>query len=155
MRYRDTGNLHKDFHLATHRTVDYVLSKYGEAFLRELFARTAQRVYYEIHQSLTDGDLEPLVEHWTYYHNREGSRFEVHRDGGEVRFVVTRCAAVEHLRDHGIEPDERYFLHIRYLNDGFSQGTPFLITTEVHSNGSYTQTISPRDSIPEAADASQ
>ena len=168
MRYRDGGNLHKDFHLATQRTIEYVLANYGEPFLKELFVRTAQRVYREIHRSLTDGDFEPLVEHWTYYHDREGSDYEVHRSGDRLEFVVNRCAAVEHLREHGIEPDDRYFLHIRYLNDGFSEGTPFLITTAVRANGSYTQTVCRResaapetdsatntDSAPEAADASQ
>ena len=44
MRYRDTGNVHKDFQLATEATIRYALESYGPDFLSELFARTAQLI---------------------------------------------------------------------------------------------------------------
>lgn len=32
MRYADKGEVHKDFHLATNATIDFVLSEYGKDF---------------------------------------------------------------------------------------------------------------------------
>lgn len=133
--------MHKDFHLATHRTIRYVLENYGDQFLRELFVRTAQRVYRAIHEALRRGDPAPLVEHWSYYHEREGSRFRVEETEAATRFVVEECAAVRHLEKHGVEPGEAFYRHIRYMNEGWSEGTPFVIDTELVAGGGYIQTI--------------
>jgi hypothetical protein len=141
VRYRDIGNLHKDFHLATHRTIRYVLDTYGDAFLRELLMRTAQRVYRAVYDALHRGDPSPLLEHWCYYHQREGSRFRVEETDEATRFVVEECAAVRHLKEHGVEPGEEYYRHIRYMNEGWSTGTPFVIDTVVTDQGGYIQTI--------------
>jgi hypothetical protein len=141
MRYRDTGNLHKDFHLATHRTIRYVLDAYGDEFLRELFVRTAQRVYRAIYEALQRGDSAPLLQHWRYYHGRELSRFRVEETKDTTRFVVEECAAVRYLREHDVEPGDAYYRHIRYMNEGWSEGTPFVIETEVTADGGYVQTI--------------
>ena len=41
MRYQDTGEVHKDFHLATNTTIHYILKTYGMETLREVFKNTA------------------------------------------------------------------------------------------------------------------
>ena len=44
MRYRETGELHKDFHGALNTTVDYVVGKYGRDALREILEAARQRL---------------------------------------------------------------------------------------------------------------
>ncbi len=77
MRYMDKGEVHKDFHLATNETINFVLSEYGKEFLAELFRRTAQNVYRDIYSNLLKGNYQPLLEHWKYYYTREDGVFNV------------------------------------------------------------------------------
>jgi hypothetical protein len=141
MRYKDTGNLHKDFHLATDRTIRYVLREYGDDFLKELFYRTAQRVYKDIWENLKAGNWQPLKEHLTYYYEREGGEFSIDdlESGGEgFRFRVTRCPATEHLKARAVPVTENFYKQVTLLGEGWSENTPFTISTEVEEEGKYT-----------------
>jgi len=141
MRYRDTGEVHKDFHLGTMTTIRYVKKTYGMDFLTELFRRTAQQVYRAIYEELKRGDPEPLVEHWEYYFTREDGRFEVVRGAGEIVFRVLECPAYRHLTERGAEIDDDFYLQITLLNDAWSEDTPFTIRTRVTGPGAYELTI--------------
>jgi len=145
MRYRETGNCHKDFHLATNTTINYVLKEYGYDFLKELFRRTAQRVFKEIYESLKKGDFEPLLEYWKYYHEREGGKHEVIRKEGEVVFHILECPAVKHLKERGVSINKNFPLQTLLLNEGWSEGTPFEITTELIGDGESRQVIRRKD----------
>ena len=140
-RYRDTGNVHKDFHLATNTTIRYVLARYGHEFLCELFRRTAQVVYREIYEALERGDAAPLREHWEYYYTREGGRYRV--TGLEDGFVfdVFDCPAVRHLKERGVPVSEEFYLQDTLLNDAWSEGTPFSIRTEILDEGHYRMSV--------------
>jgi hypothetical protein len=147
MRYRSTGNVHKDFHLATNTTIAYVLDTYGIEFLEELFARTAQRVYRSIHEALVSGDPEPLIEHFYYYYEREGGLFRVddmRTEGGGIDFVVLECPAVRHIVERTGKVDDRFYLQFELLAKGFSEGTPFAITCLRSDDGGYTYRIRTR-----------
>jgi hypothetical protein len=137
MRYRETGEVHKDFHLTTETTVQFVLKKYGIGFLRELFRRTAQNVYKDIYEHLKKGDYEPLLEHWSYFYEREGGEFTLNRGKDEVVFHVLRCPSIEHLKARGVEVKDSSYLPTILLNDGWSEGTPFKIDTLVKGEGEY------------------
>jgi hypothetical protein len=144
VRYKDTGNLHKDFHLATDRTIRYVLREYGEEFLRELFYRTAQRVYKDIYENLKAGNWEPLKEHLLYYYEREGGEFSVEDlESGEegFRFRVVRCPATEHLKVKGVPVTDDFYKQVILLGEGWSENTPFTISTEIEGEGKYTITL--------------
>ena len=56
MRYKETGELHMDFHRTTNGTIAYLREQYGQDFLDEVFRRTAHDVYRAIHQDLRRGD---------------------------------------------------------------------------------------------------
>ena len=127
MRYRDTGNVHKDFHLATDTTIRYVLETYGTDFLSELFARTAQRVYRDIYDSLVAGVFEPFLEHLTYYYRREGGVFDVTRVDGGFDFSVSQCPAVRHVIERTGKVEDNFFLQFELLAKGFAEDTPFEI----------------------------
>lgn len=141
MRYRDTGNVHKDFHLATDRTVRYVTRRYGTDFLEELFRRTAQLVYRDIYENLKSGKAEPLVEHWKYYYEREAGVFEVEQTDDEIVFTVKDCPAIRHLKGKGVTVDQASYQPTILMNRAWSEGTPFGITTDIDGDGAYTMTI--------------
>lgn len=141
MRYRDSGNVHKDFHLATDTSIKYVLAHYGMDFLRELFRRTAQKVYREIYERLKVGDTGPLREHWRYYFDREGGRYEIREIERGFVFEVLDCPAVRHLRERGVPVGDEFYLPDLLLNEAWSQGTPVAIETEVVGEGHYRMTV--------------
>ena len=45
VRYRETGEVHIDFHRSTNGTIAYLRTNYGRAFLDETFRRMAHDVY--------------------------------------------------------------------------------------------------------------
>ena len=137
MRYTDTGEVHKDFHLATNATIDFVLAEYGNNFLKELFDRTAKKVYKDIYENLQKGNYTPLLEHWKYYYGREQGVFTISEGDGGFTFHVTECPACRHLKGKNIPITENFYLQISLLNDAWSEDTPFIITTEILSEGNY------------------
>lgn len=144
MRYRDGGNVHKDFHLATNTTIRYVLDHYGKDFLRELLRRTAQQVYRDIYENLKGGDAGPLREHWQYYYDREGGRYTITELENGFVFEVLECPAVRHLKERDVPVTDDFYLQDLLLNDGWSEGTPFRIETELLAEGSYRMTVTRR-----------
>jgi len=141
MRYMDTGEVHKDFHLAMNETIDFVLSEYGMEFLTELFRRTSQNVYRDIYNHLKNGDSGPLIEHWSYYYSREDGDFSISEQDGRIVFHVTDCPAVRHLKEKGIPVTDNFYLQVSLMNEGWSEGTPFDIATEIIGEGEYRMTI--------------
>lgn len=131
MRYRDRGEVHRDFHLATDTTIRWVLAHLGEGALAELFRRTAQRVYADIHRRLVAGDPSGLVEHWRYYLGREGGDFSVTERDGEIRLHVRDCPAARHIKERRGAVERPFHLQTILMNAAWSEGTPFEIATEV------------------------
>ena len=141
MRYRETGQVHMDFHRTTNGTIRYLRETYGVEFLDEVFRRTAHDVYRSIHEDLKAGDPEQLVEHWSYYLDREGGEYAVERDGDTITMRVTKCPAYAYLTERGIEIDEAFRRQTTVLNAAFAEDTPFEITTKDLGGGQYIQTI--------------
>ena len=149
MFYEEKGNVHKDFHLATNTTIAHVLKTYGQEFLRELFHRTAQGVFRKIYESLKSGDYTPLLEFWKYYYDREGGVYEIEKKDDGIIFHVLKCPAAAHLMKRGTPVTDDFYLQTIYLNEGWSEGTPFRIETVVHGEGKYDQIIRRRNDAAE------
>jgi len=141
MRYRETGEVHLDFHRTLNGTIRYLREKYGQDFVDDVFRRTARDVYRAIHEDLKRGDAEHLVQHWTYFFDREGGKYSLERDGDVIRFVVERCPAIAYLREKGHEIDPSFCRGTVVLNEALAEGTPFEITTEVLGDGKCIQTL--------------
>ena len=141
MRYKDTGELHRDFHLSTNGTISYVLEKYGEDFLRELFRRTAQFVYKDIYQHLKQGDTGALLEHWNYYFYREGGDFSLTEDADGITFHEKKCPAASYIIQREGKVPETFFLQVTLLNEGWSENTPFSIETQILGDTEYIMTV--------------
>jgi hypothetical protein len=146
MRYGETGEIHKDFHVSTNTTVHFILERYGREFLKELMRRTAQDVYRDIYGHLKAGDWSALLEHWKHFHEREGgeSCFTYTGTGDALVFHVLDCPAARHLLDKGIEVTDEFRLPDILMNEAWSEGTPFLIQTEVIGPTEYRQTVTRR-----------
>lgn len=145
MRYRETGNVHKDFHLATDTTIKYVLKRYGVDFLYKLFKRTAQKVYKEIYDALKQGDTKPLLEHTDYFLKRENADFTIDESNNEIVITVNDCPAVRHLKESGVSPTTDFCLQTAFMNEAWSENTPFDIRTIVTGEGSCIQIIRRKD----------
>lgn len=141
LRYRETGEVHLDFHRTTNRTIAWLRDNYGRDFLDGTFRRMARDVYRALHESLEAGDMEALVEHWTYFLDREGGQYSLKREGDEARLVVHRCPAVAYLQSRGITVDPGFCRQTVVVNETLAEGTPFSITTEVLGDGRCVQAI--------------
>ena len=146
MRYRETGQVHMDFHRTTNATIAYLRKTYGQHFLDDVLRRTAHDVYRSLRESLKEGDPEPLVEHWTYYFDRERGRYRVERTQDAIRLTVNRCPAVAHLEKLGLPIDPAFCRQTIVLNEALAEGTPFVIETDVCGDGRCVQTIRRRRS---------
>jgi hypothetical protein len=144
VRYKDTGNVHKDFHLATQTTIDYVLAAHGIGFLRELFSRTAREVYRDIRGHLERGDASALAEHTAYYIEREGGALTIERQGDDIVIEIRDCPAVRHVDERGTSASVDFCLQTALMNEAWAKDTPFEITTELTGRGTCRQTIRPR-----------
>ena len=141
MRYRETGQVHLDFHRTLNGTVAYLRRKHGVRFLDQILRRTAHAVYRAIRRDLRRGDPEQLVEHWAYFFGREGGAFRIDREDGEIRLTVRRCPAIAYLRKRGIAVDPAFCRQTVVVNAALAEGTPFEITTDVRGGGRCVQTI--------------
>lgn len=131
MRYAETGEIHKDFHLATDASIRYALTTYGSGFLEELFRRTAQDVYADIHKHLCEGDVSALVEHWRCFLEREGGVFSLTEEAEGIRLHVRECPAARHLKERGRPVSEDFHLQTILMHRAWAQDTPFDISTQV------------------------
>ncbi len=147
LRYRETGELHKDFHGGTNAAVEYVGRRYGREGLRKVFTATAQQVYRSIYEGLKRGDWDELVEHWRYFMEREGADFALMIADDAVVMTVITCPAVEHLRKLGLTPSEFFCDQTVLLNEAWCEGTPFEAVTEITGEGSCVQTIRRRSKV--------
>jgi len=141
MRYRETGEVHRDFHRTTNGTIAYLRQTYGQDFVDEIFRRTARDVYRSIRDDLLAGDPEQLIEHWTYFLDREGGDYTLERQGDQIRLTVHRCPAVAYLESRGIEPDPAFCRQTVVVNQALAEGSPFEVTTHVLGGGRCVQTL--------------
>ena len=142
MRYRETGELHLDFHGLTGSTIDYILEHYGHDALVKIMTGMGQQVYRSIYEKLRAGDTSELAEHWQYFFEREQGKFTLDRHpDGQLELTVHECPAVRHLKKIGIPFHPTFCLQTELINQAWSEGTPFVITTEKTGECSCRQTV--------------
>jgi len=145
MRYQETGELHLDFHGTAATAIDYVVKHFGQDALNRLMRKMARQVYRSIYEKLQAGDTGELLEHWRYFFEREKGDFELTRqENGKIILEVRECPAVRHLKKLGMKVNPEFCLQTKMINDAWSEGTPFVITTEKTGECSCRQTITPR-----------
>jgi hypothetical protein len=146
MRYTDKGEIHKDFHLSTNATCDYVMNRYGSEFLAELARRTAQRVYLDIYQNMKRGSYQALVEHLCYYLDREGGVYTLSKTREGIVIRVTSCPMHEHILNRGKVVSEYLFSFLKEYYTSFGIGTDYQVLFDSYDpTGKYTISIERRD----------
>jgi len=140
MRYKDTGELHMDFHGATNTTINYVMDNYGIEALNEIFKSTAQHVYKQIHEKLKKGDSSELIDFWQHYYTREDGEFSIiQHKSGNIELTVTQCPAIKHLEKLGIKRTENACLQTTLLNKYLCEGTDYEFSCSKTGNASCQQ----------------
>jgi len=145
MRYRETGELHKDFHGATNATIDYVAENFGESALREIFFEVGKKVYRSIHENLMKDSPEELVEHLDYFFGREGGQYRLTRDEDTITLEVDKCPAVEHVLELGLTLSPHFCRQTIDVNEALCDGTPWKAETTVLGCGKCRQVFRRRD----------
>ncbi len=131
MRYRDSGEVHKDFHGTLNTTVDYVVEHYGEDALREIFSKVGKDVYRSIHEKLKNGDASELIEHIRYYFDREGAVYNLEAGPDEIVLEVLECPAVKQVRALGLTLSPYFCRQTIDVNAAMCDGTPWRTSTEI------------------------
>ena len=144
MRYRETGELHLDFHGATNTTINYIARNFGEEALHEIFFAVGQKVYKSIHEKLKHGDASELIEHWQYFFTREKGGFQIKETPDAIILKVSECPAVRQLLKLGLTPSPLFCSQTILVNESLCEGTPFESKTEITGCGKCRQTITRR-----------
>ena len=144
MRYQDKGELHLDFHGATNTTIQYIVDRFGEDALKQIFSRVGKDVYRSIHEGLQEDNREELVRHLQYYLDREGGEYTLSDTDELVVFEITKCPAVAQIKKLGFKLSP-YFCHqTRDVNQAWCENTPWQSKTELLGVGHCRQTFSRR-----------
>jgi hypothetical protein len=141
MRYKDTGNVHLDFHGAVNTTVNYIVKNFGIEGLHETFFRTGRDVYKSIRENLSRGDYSELVEHWSYYLDREKGKYRIVQEEDHVILHVDECPAVRQVKKLGLEVSPHFCAQTEYVNKGMCHNTEFEIETVKSGECSCVQTL--------------
>ena len=144
LRYRSTGEVHKDFHGLTCATLHYLIDNYGEDALIEVLTSTAQKVYKTIHEGLKQGNPDELVEFWEYYFSREQGEFSVEKTAEEIRLIVKSCPALRHLVALEQQPDPILCRGTEIFNNALAANSPYTLCTEKTGEFSCVQTLKKR-----------
>ncbi|MFA6567948.1 MAG: hypothetical protein WCS96_07020 [Victivallales bacterium] len=141
MRYRDTGNVHLDFHGAVNTTVNYIVKNFGIEALHEIFFRTGRDVYKSIRENLSRGDYSELVEHWAYYFDREKGKYRIIREKDRVILHVDECPAVRQVKRLGLDLSPHFCDQTEHVNRGMCHNTGFEMETVKTGECSCIQTL--------------
>ena len=135
IRYKSTGEIHKDFHGLTCATLHYLLDNYGQDAVETILKNTAQQVYKTIHEALRESDYSELAEYWEYYLTRENGDFTIEKMADGLRLTVRDCPALRHLVKLEQEPDHILCDATRIFNEALAEGSPF--QSELKSTGTF------------------
>ncbi|MFA6930858.1 MAG: hypothetical protein WCT05_11060 [Lentisphaeria bacterium] len=139
LRYRETGEMHKDFHGGTSLALDFVADRYGEQALSEILHNVGTKVYASIHEKLKRDDPSELVEHLAYFYNREGADFDLKVSGQEIILTLRECPAIAHIRKLGLPLSKHFCRSTTDLNDALCDGTPWATETRILAEGQCVQ----------------
>ena len=145
MRYKDTGELHMDFHGATNTTIDYIVEHFGQEALTEIFYRVGKDVYKSIHQGLMNDDPSELIEHLNYYLTREKADYTLQENENGFVLQVNKCPAVAHIAKLGLKLSPYFERQYIDISNALCDGTPWQCQTDIIAPGKYKQTFTRRN----------
>ena len=144
MRYRCSGEVHRDFHASVLDGVNYLIDNFGEGAAKKVLRRTATEVYRTMHEGLQRGDKTELLEWWRYYLDREGGKYRLEETSEGAILTVEDCPTQTHLRKRGILGGKRTCWATKVLNDALCEGSPYEIVLEETGDNSCRQILKKR-----------
>ncbi|WP_417310140.1 hypothetical protein [Devosia sp.] len=141
LRYAETGEVHLDFHGATNTTIEFILARFGQDALDQIFRKVGTDVYRSIHEDLAAGDTRQLVAHWEHFFTREDCDYDIAVGEDEIVLTVRRCTAWHHVAKLVGAPSPQFCDQTTRTNEGMAEATPFAIDTEITGPGSCRQII--------------
>lgn len=144
MRYRETGELHLDFHGAVNTTINYIAERFGETALTMIFNRMSKEVYKSIRSSLLKNDPTELIEHLTYFFDREHGEYSMTIKPDIIVLEVKKCPAVAQIRKLGLELSPFFCRQTIDVNNALCEGTSWQCETDITGTGTCRQTFSRR-----------
>ncbi len=139
LRYRETGELHKDFHGSTSLALDFVAERHGEDALTEILHNVGTKVYASIHQKLLKDDPSELIEHLAYFYNREEADFDLEVTDQEITLRVRQCPAIAHIRKVGLPLSKCFCRSTTEINAAMCEGTAWATETKILAEGQCVQ----------------
>lgn len=121
----DNVYLHKDFHGALSRGIDYLHQQFGAEAVREYLWQFATAYYAPLKEDLRRRGLVAIQEHLERVYRTEGAAIQCTRTADELRVEVAACPAVMHLRSQNVPVAERFHETTRTVNAAICDGTPF------------------------------
>lgn len=141
LRYAEEGEVHLDFHGATNTTIDFIIARYGQAALDEIFRKVGKDVYRSIREDLVAGDSAQLVNHWRHFFEREDCDYDIAVGEEEIVLTVRRCTAWHHVAKLVGAPSPHFCDQTARTNEALAEGSPFVLDTDVTGPGRCRQVL--------------
>ncbi|MDP6439331.1 MAG: hypothetical protein QGH74_06835 [Candidatus Brocadiia bacterium] len=127
MRRRASDNvyLHKDFHGALSRGVEYVHEHFGEEAAQRYLRQFTAAFYAPLIEAVKEHGLKALKEHFEKIYELEGGKVNTRLSDDELVIEVEACPAVMHMREHGYHVARLWRETTGTVNEALCEGTPF------------------------------
>ena len=101
---------HQDFHISMNKGIQYLSDTYGEDEVKAYLRRYARRVYAALIERIRREGLAPLeaMIRTSYRREKAEDALETQLDDRRLTVSVSRCPAVGHLREKGVEVSPQF-----------------------------------------------
>jgi hypothetical protein len=121
----DNEYLHKDFHGALSRAVEYLSRRYGEQAVKDYLRQFALAYYAPLRETIRRRGLAALKEHFERIYRMEGGQVRIDMSDDEMVLRVPACPAVTHMRKNGYFVAEMFHETTGTVNEAICEGTDF------------------------------
>ncbi|HEY3297177.1 MAG TPA: hypothetical protein VGK34_00865 [Armatimonadota bacterium] len=121
----DNVYLHKDFHGALSRGIDYLESNFGAEAVREYLRTFTLSFYAPLIEDLEKRGLVALKEHFENVYAIESGKAHFELSDDELIIQVEACPAVMHMRENGYKVADLFYETTRTVNEALCEGSPF------------------------------
>lgn len=124
------ANIHKDFHGCLSFGLKFLAENYGRSEVEAYLRRVARNVYGPLIESLKAEGLPALYEHWSKIMTLEEADFHLHLDDGVLILEVSKCPAIQHMREHNYEIAPNFCEATRVINHEICRRAGFRSSVE-------------------------
>jgi len=129
MRRKASDNvyLHKDFHGALSRGIEYIDQHYGPEAVREYLRQFASAFYAPLTAEINRRGLAAIKERIEHAYRTEQALVTTRLSPDELLVEVPACPAIAHMRSHGYAVARLWGETSRTVYETICAGTPFAV----------------------------